>query len=417
MKGKKETTRVVAFLFLLTAIAALIWLSNRRDRDRSSEGRVAEPGNKSNTSIHSRITNPTRETPPGTGGTAIEDEYTPDRSHTSIAESERVVLEQIDSLLALALGRVTGSQAQDRIKTILEEPESIAVLKAQLLDGQLPHKLLAVYALIEANQFTADVEKLVLADPSPYIRAEAVHYLLRKGQFEQVDTLIRASVELLDWSQVSELLNFVAGKPNPDLPVALTRLGLGEGLPLYLDLLAERSATLRLAAFTRLDDPHAARKTKSLMLTLVDSTADAELVERLKLDFVDETNTAVRIRLAQYIAARSSKQNAEVVAFLESALPSTPAGVGPVELRYREDRIEALRAHEQVMEQFTLSDDFDPVALNGALGAYLNEGEMVGFSLLSKEALISIPGFLRSKGYVYAPDIIARAEYLASRIK
>lgn len=416
MKRQKHAARFAVAILLLAAIPVVLWFTFGRERDHAAEQVPGKQPERANADSRKSAANPAAEQPVSTQA-GTNDEFPAGTSDPNTTRSEKAVLDRIDSLLALGLGRVTASQAQERIKEILDLPGSVSILKRKLTEGSLPEKLLSVYALIEGGGFSDELFQMVFNDPSPHVQAEALHFLLRNRQFDRVDAFVEERLLTLDWNTVTAFLDHAATAPNPDLPVALTRLNLGEGLALYLDLLAERSPSVRLAAFTRLDDPQATREAKSLLLRLVDSTPDEELVERLKPAFEGEANTAARIPIAQQIAARSSQQNQELVTFLSSGLGPTPAGLPPVELQFRENRIEKLRGHEQMMERLMSSDDFDPVALNGALAAYLREGDIVGCHALSRDTLNAVTAFLRARDYIYAPDIIARGEYIARRMK
>lgn len=416
MKRKMHAPRFAAVLLLLAAILAVIWQYHRLDRNSVTQQAPGGQSIRRNTGTHPTITYPSQEEPTSRPE-GIEDERSADVSQTNATVSEKEVVDRIDSLLAIGLGRVTTPQAQERIKEILDLPDSVLILKRNLTEGSLPERLLSIYALIEAGEFTNELFEVVFNDPSPFVQAEALHFLLRTRQFDRVDAFLDQRLLTLDWDTVTALLDAAGTKSNPDLPVALSRLNLGAGLPLYLDLLAERAPSVRLAAFTRLDNPDVPSKTKSLLLRLVDSTPDQELADRLKSVFHGETNTAARIQIAQQIAARSSEQDQEIVAFLTSGLGPNPEGIPPVEFQFRENRIEKLRGHEQMMERVMSSNDFDPVALNGALAAYIKEGEIVGVHALSRDTLNAVTAFLRERNFAYAPDIIARGEYIASQIK
>lgn len=409
MKPRKKAARYALVVAVLAAISAISWVASRRDEDATTRVGSESPSN----APKPPPSRPDREQVhegPGSTDEGPEDDV-------SVEPSEAAVVEQIDSLLAIGLGRVTTSQAQARIKDILAIPGSIPILKRKLTEGSLPEKLLSIYALIEADEFPNDLFEVVFNDSSPYVQAEALHFLFRTRQFDRVDAFLDARLLSLDWNTVTALLDAAGNKAKPDLPVALSRLNLGEGLPLYLDLLAERAPSVRLAAFTLLNEPGVTSNTKSLLLRLTDPTPDQELVQRLRPAFESEADKAARIQIAQQIAARSSRQDQETVAFLASGLGPTPEALPLIDLQFKEDRIERLREHEQMMERVMSSDDFDPVALNGALGAYLREGEMVGIQALSIDTLHAVTAFLREKNFVYAPDIIAQGEYIARQLE
>lgn len=336
---------------------------------------------------------------------------------TTDSASDRQTAVQFAALLEFPIGQITDTEAIKRIEDLIKAPGSRSFFEEKLKSGNLSEKLLATYALVESGNLTFELLTLLLNDPSAYVQAEAFHCLFRKGDFAQADTLLGERLKTLDWSKASDLLDLATNEGKPNLPVALARLGLDEGLPLYLDLLADRSPTLRLAAFTRLNDQQTSAETKVLMLKLVDSTPGPELVERLKVAFAAETNPTVRIRFAQYIAARSSANDEQLVVFLKAGMPPSLPSVGQVDLRFSERRIETLREFEKSLMLGISTGSFDAMEINGTLTAYLKEGAMVGLDHLSKETLLSASNYLRGSSYAYAPDSIALAAYVASRTK
>jgi len=338
-------------------------------------------------------------------------------TNADAAETNRAD-EIVRIILHTSPGRITTEQAHQLVLEFVNSPQLSKVCAELIVSDSINSRLLAVYALLTANGLTDDLREMALSDPSPYIRAEIANWLFQNQKFDALRDLVREYAGAVDSSDATDLALHVATEPILEgRPVAVSRLGLGESLPQYLTLVAENSAVMVDAVTGILNDTKTPTRGKKLMLSALASVRPGNYINLLQKVFSSESDLAVRIQIAQHIAACSSQKNSSIHELLESRMPPVLPGLEPVSLMFQEQRLQKVKEHASNLEEACQEGTPDPLRLNANLSAYLNEGRIVGQEFLSPQLLRTVVVFMEQHGIAYDQNTVACALFTAEQIE
>lgn len=324
--------------------------------------------------------------------------------------------EIVGILLKAKPGRLTTSQAHYIVKELIGLPDFDHAVRPLLASAVLSDRLIAVYAFLEKDGFTGVMRDMALSDKSPYVRAEIADWLFRKQEFSTLDSLMGETAAQLSPESVASLVSLAARTPKAEVPMALSRLDLGEGLPNYLTLVAERSAALTAAIADSLGNALTSAPGKKLMLHVLTSIRPPEYERVIEDRLQTEATLSTRTLLAQHLAASISETNSQARTRIESRLPQQP-GLEPVALQYRESRVSRLHELDRDLRDLSRSGQPDPMRLQIALVAYLETGRLLGPGYLSAATLTEVTEFAAKNSVSLQDNSLSEARFEVRRIQ
>jgi HEAT repeat protein len=314
-------------------------------------------------------------------------------------------------------GRLTTGEAHQLVTELIGLAEFDQAIRPLLTSEAVPDRLLAAYAILEKTGFTEEMRGLALSDPSPYVRSEIAIWLFRKQDFASLDSLVDAIITSLSPTSIDAMVALAAASPRADVPMALSRLDIGEGLPRYLTIVAEHSTNVIARVFESLSESQTPDAGKKLMLQILAVARplnyDVLLQRRLALEPILSTRTLV----AQHLAATISETNADARARIASLLPQPLPGLEPVALEFRETRLARLRELEQILHETCHLDKPDSLRIHSALAAYLHNGHLLGSGSLSAATLKDVIDAAANKTIRLPDEDLAEALFETRRIQ
>lgn len=399
--------RILPLVLLFGAFLALIFFWGNRDSDvalsESSKGDAAEESTGTNSDLKS---NSTQSEPV---------ESKPVQSTPSVQKTESYQIAR--DMLRIEPGHVTQAEADALIDRLVAAEGSAELFEEWLAAGNLEERLLAAYSVLESEGPTTWILETALRDPSPQIRAEIARWLFKQHRFPEMHSFLEEAASRLAAEEANRVIAAFSSDLRPEVAVALKRLGIGEGVPIYLELLGRQSPQVVRSALDALSGAELPGQASKVLLQIVVSANPPDLLTDLKELYAAETDTATRIAIGQHIAARVPKSDQETWALLESGLPLSGNGLEPTVLISPEQRLEMVTASEDKLRDMLSSDRTDPMGINGLLRRYIEQGAYLGESHLSAELLEKSANFLQERQLILSPETVAWALYIAGEIQ
>jgi hypothetical protein len=314
-------------------------------------------------------------------------------------------------------GSLTTTQVRQLIGELITLSDFDQAIHPLLVSDVVSERILGVYALMEKGGLTKETRKIALTDPSPYIRAEITTWLLQKHDFASLETLLSETISGMTPSSIETMVALASTHPTADVQLAPSRLGLGKGVPNYLAFLAERSDIVTKAVLSSLSNTQTPEQGKNLMLQTLASVRPSNYETLLQQRLEDESMLSTRLLLAQNLAATISETNKLACTRIESLLPQTLAGLEPVNLQYRETRLQQMRKLEQLLQTICNTDEPNLARIQATMREYVKTGRLLGPGNFSTSTLDEVTRVVSKSSLPLRDSSLSEALFEARRFQ
>lgn len=391
----KKRFALVGALAILTGIVAVWWIFQRQTEDESLV-------------LESQATNPPAAIFPQVSTSQTRSAGGIEAGVQDVRKADEI----LDVLLHARPGSLTTKEAYQQVQDLIASPDFYKTVHVLLGSQDYTERLLAAYLLLEANGLTDELQYVAVNDSSPYVRAEIFNWLFRKHNFTDIDHLVQLSTPGLSSAVVTQIVLLASIEVQAKVSMPMSRLDLGEGLPLYLTFLAQSSPAVVSAISEVLSDKQAPASGKKLMLSILAAVRPPDYLDILQRDLETETTLSTRVLLSQHLAATASQTNDQVKAGINSRLPVMPPGIGPIVIKYREDRLDELHQIEQQLQARLNKQPPDLLGLDAGLSAYLETVRILGSECVSQDFLVSMSKTAIEHPVLLSRDAFAEAAFL-----
>jgi hypothetical protein len=293
-------------------------------------------------------------------------------------------------ILHAEIGRITATQAEKLIDDLVHSTQLDATVQP-LLSSEEPHqRVLAVYALLEAHGLTEQLRAIALDDPSPYVRAEVVAWLLARGFTKDAEQIIKAKCASLNSAAFQELMNQAICAPSLDVPVAMHRLRLGMALPLYFRGVAAHSPNASEMIEESLFNPVLSHSAQALLLQTIADLQKPDYRKALQQLIVTSGDLATRTLAARSLAAIESENNSDIHNLLQSSFAKSYSGTARPAFRFAEAwKNDRINIEKSILEATSVTKA-DPMRIYSLAEQYLGVLGVLGTHAASVETAQSI---------------------------
>lgn len=294
------------------------------------------------------------------------------------------------AILHTEVGRITATQAEKLIDDFVHSTQLDATVQP-LLSSEEPHqRVLAVYALLEAHGLTEQLRAIALDDPSPYVRAEVVAWLLARGFTKDAEQIITAKGASMNSVAFQELMNQALRAPSLDVPVAMHRLRLGMALPIYFKGVAAHTPNAAATIEESLYNPVLSHSAKALLLQTIADLQEPDYRKSLQRLIETSGDLATRTIAARSLAAIESENNADIHNLLQSAFAKSNNGTDRPAFRFAEAwKNDRINLEKSILEATSVTKA-DPMRIYSLAEQYLGVLGVLGTPAASVEAAQSI---------------------------
>ena len=318
-------------------------------------------------------------------------------------------------LLGTGTETITTRQAHQLVDEFIASRGFDEIVRKLLSSQAVADRLFAVYALLQRDGFTDTARSLALADPSWHVRAEIAGWLFKRMDSAALESLVQEIVSSLSQESIHSIVTVADAAPKIEVPMGLSRLGLGESIPRYLNILSGHSSNTLAAVSGALGNETTSRTGKKLMLSVLASVRPPDYELLLKQHLQTEPALITRSLLAQHLAALISETNTQARMEIDSLLGDTGTTNARVSLQFHEAQLAELRQIEVKIVEACHQPNPYAAYLASIAAAYNEQLRKLGYEFADANTIGTIREYSAKHFTEISTDSLAEVVYVYDR--